>query len=71
MLEVATNIYYRPHTVFWPSDEAFARLPQDIHRRLFDDKNYTSVRLDIINYHIIEKTEVNVWYFYIHDNLVL
>jgi hypothetical protein len=58
MLDIASNIYYRPHTTFWPSDEAFSRLPADIQGQL-SDKDYAR---DIINYHIIEKTKVYIDY---------
>ena len=60
MLDIASNIYYRPHTTFWPSDEAFSRLPADIQGQL-SDKDYAR---DIINYHIIEKTKVYIDYVY-------
>jgi hypothetical protein len=60
MLDIASNIYNRPHTTFWPSDEAFSRLPGDIQGQL-SDKDYAR---DIINYHIIEKTKVCIGLVY-------
>ena len=60
MLDIESDIYHQPHTVFWPTDEAFSRLPNDIQERLFDSRKNTDkdyIR-DIMNYHIIQKIKV-------------
>ncbi len=58
MLDIESDIYHRPHTMLWPTDEAFSRLPDDIQKQLSDKNNEKDYIRDIVNYHIIEKTKV-------------
>ncbi|XP_028407950.1 stabilin-2-like isoform X3 [Dendronephthya gigantea] len=54
MLDVVANPYQEPYTMFWPSDDAFSRLENDLKRQL-SNKEYAR---NIINYHIIQKTKI-------------
>ena len=54
MLDVVSNPYQQPYTMFWPSDDAFSRLQEDLQKQL-SNKEYAR---NIINYHVIQKTKV-------------
>ena len=58
MLDVVSNRYFRPFTMFWPTDEAIDRLPGDIKDRLLSG-NYTTELRNILSYHIISQTKVS------------
>ncbi|XP_046840914.1 stabilin-2-like isoform X2 [Xenia sp. Carnegie-2017] len=47
--------YKRPHTMFWPTNEAITSLPEDIRSQLFNNMEYAR---KIISYHIIDGTNV-------------
>ena len=58
MLDIGSDIYHRPLTLFWPTDKAFSLLPIELQERLKDKMNEKDYIRDIINYHIIQKTKV-------------